>query len=259
MLGYYYSLTLFFYPPFRIMGDRRREITRVSTQRQEFISRFCCWDHLRCRNDLGLCCYSLFCPWCLWAETIDILQQHNHPRASWGCCCCRCCCCENSCCQALSCITVAYTLEGLLQLAFEAVFPFAAPYFVCLCRIQPLVTSRSRSLLGRIHGVDVDRDCCNPICAHFFCFHCALYQEAIFVKHSLKTDFRCCLYRHACRKMCSWCGLDPHPGQFDQSTRRHTHLPLLQTGHRRQQDLQQSVVVVEQPDVYLLSNLNNTS
>lgn len=169
-----------------------------------FVSEFHCWDDCGCRHDIGLCCYGLFCPWCLWAEMIAILEE---PLV------CCCCCSRPGCLAAFFCVEVTRCLEGLLQLSYLAAFPLSAAYLDCLLRLTPFVTARSRAALGRKHGLPTHADCFHPWCAHFFCLYCALYQEAVFIKHVLGRDFGCCFY-HCCATLCLCCGRNPDPGFF---------------------------------------------
>lgn len=168
----------------------------------EFNSYFHCWDLCQCRRDLPLCCYSCLCPSFLWAE----LMMHLDELPP-------CCCGEATWIKAYVCIVLTSGLEGLLQLGYQAAFPIASANSNCLCHITPLVSASSRRALGRKHGVSVNKDCVNPFCAHYWCACCAIYQEAIYVKHILRKDFTCCVY-HCLRYLCAYCGQNPAPGEY---------------------------------------------
>ena len=51
-------------------------------------------------------------------------------------------------------------------------------------------------------------------CADYWCGASSTYQQAFFVKHSLKKDFQCCTYKRCCAtKCCCCCGQRPAPGE----------------------------------------------
>lgn len=168
----------------------------------EFTSYLHCWDCCRCRSDLPLCCYSFLCPWCLWAELMKHLDQLP-----------LCCCGKATWAKAYACIVLTNQLGGLLQLGYQSACPLTSAYSSCLCRATPFVSSSSRWALGRKYGISLNKDCINPFCAHYWCFRCAIYQEALYVKHILRKDFTCCFYNWL-RYVCACFGQNPNPGQY---------------------------------------------
>ena len=82
-----------------------------------------------------------------------------------------------------------------------------------LVQIVPCLTKRTRQTLEDTHGLP--KQCCSPYCVHYWCGASALYQEAVFVKHTLKKDFECCTYKTCCKtSCCCCCGHNPAPGDF---------------------------------------------
>lgn len=188
------------------MAQRAKEYQAISDPlsgvEPEFNSYFHCWDCCRCRSELALCCYSCLCPWCLWAEVMEHLDQLPP-----------CCCGKATWAKAYACIVLTSRLGGFLQLGYQAACPLASVYSDCFCRLTPFASTSSRWALGRKYGILLNKDCINPFCAHFWCFYCAIYQEAIFVKHILRKDFTCCIYQ-CLRHVCACCGQNPAPGEY---------------------------------------------
>jgi len=78
--------------------------------------------------------------------------------------------------------------------------------------LVPLLTMKTRVALEKKYGLE--RQCGHPYCADYWCFSCSAYQQAFFVKHTLKEDFTCCTYKDCCSKhCCSCCGERPAPGE----------------------------------------------
>lgn len=166
-----------------------------------WVSQPYCWNNCEFSVDLGLCCYTTWCLECAWAEMMSALGT---PAP---------CCASTSCGTAFACLIATVFAQTALQLQlvlsiFNAKPMLCLPLFV---RLTPTVTSRVRRYLASKYGLSIS-DCRGPCCLHYWCSPCAVYQEALYVKHVLKKDFRCCCYV-CCRTACS-CGANPDPGDL---------------------------------------------
>lgn len=164
-----------------------------------WVSQPYCWNNCDFSVDLGLCCYTTWCLECAWSEMMSSLDTAAL------------CCTSTSCDTAFSCLIATFLGQIALQLSLSLFKVTPIVYLLLLARLTPTVTSRSRRYLATKYGLS-SSDCRGPCCLHYWCGPCAIYQEALYVKHVLKKDFRCCCYL-CCRATCTF-GANPDPGDL---------------------------------------------
>jgi len=162
-------------------------------------SAFHCFDKGQCSRDLPLCCYAVCCPQFAWSELMEVLDEPAQ-------------CCPNS--SALNAFACVSTLASFQTAAAASPEPFLA---VPALLLGPYVWQDSRRAIGN-RGLPMTA-CCGPYTAHLCCGPCALYQELVYAKHTLRQDFTCCCYLK-CTALVSdhWafkpCGKAPKPGDY---------------------------------------------
>ncbi|KAJ8598610.1 hypothetical protein CTAYLR_001718 [Chrysophaeum taylorii] len=148
-----------------------------------YISDLCCWDGCQCSRDCALCCYATFCPYCAYADIMAAIEMPS-------------CCCPVGFSYSLGCVLPFGLVSYAVQIVMNS-------FGLCLCspfvNIVPCITCTSREALGTKYG-----------CAHYCCQTCAIYQEAVYVKHVVRKEPMCCCYDSCCVPMCG----KVEPGMF---------------------------------------------
>ena len=162
-------------------------IVTTQPRRSQYISGFCCWDNCQCQRDCGLCCYTICCPMCAYA---DIMANTKSGT----------CCCPVGFGYSLACIT------GCL---------FVGVVASCV-NLVPCISCTSREALGHKYGLPTN-DCCCACCAHCCCQTCALYQESVYVKHVLLKEPTCCCY-FGCQDCCGKVDIGDYPNAPERTT-----------------------------------------
>lgn len=111
-----------------------------------------------------------------------------------------CCCCnQQSCCAHCCCLYWTFYADHLVQVLTLAI-PFVGVCLAPFAHIFPFVTKRSRETL--VEKFDLpDDECRSSFCAHYWCFQCALLQEASLLQARSGFEPKCCCYVW-CRNTC---------------------------------------------------------
>mmetsp|Transcript_16444 Transcript_16444/g.51509 ORF Transcript_16444/g.51509 Transcript_16444/m.51509 type:complete len:224 (+) Transcript_16444:43-714(+) len=189
-------------------------VALVEQPTQNWVSEWFCWNNCDCGVDLPLCCYVACCPACAWGEIMEAIET---PAP---------CCTSTSCFSSCSCLYLTEFGQVFLINMLAAHYPMSQ-HFSGLMNVASLVSMRSRATLGSKYGLDVT-DCGGPCCIHYWCFSCALFQEALYVKHVLKKDPSSCCYTCCCKTVCT-CGDTPEPGDLATIRNRHQQIALVTT------------------------------